>query len=129
MLADAGVTKSAASSSAYMPYAVGLAEAVVSVEKDLKHAVRLMGQHAAEVGRLIDENGVRINALAESYQAGMVRPVTEIHRGVVDLDLQRFHVGLVDKQAAPKTVNGHGTRHGEGVDPVAPPPWHPENDG
>jgi hypothetical protein len=132
MLADAGVTKSAGSTAQYMPYAVGLAEAVVSVEKELKLAVRAMGRHAAEVGRLVDANGERINQLADRYAeyAGTAVPSAEkVHRGVVDMDLERFRLGLIDQQAqAPKTANGHGG-HGQGVSPFPAPEWHPESDG
>lgn len=130
MLADAGVTKSAGSTAAYMPFAVAQAEAVVMVEKTLKRTVRQMEAHSAEVGRLVDENAVRINHLAERYAeySGTAVPAVEkVHRGVVDLDLERFRVGLIDQQV-PKTMNGHNS-HGDGPAPASPPLWHPENDG
>jgi hypothetical protein len=41
--------------------------------------------------------------------------------------LQRFGVGLVDRQAAPKATNGH--HRGGGVESSTAPIWHPENDG
>ncbi len=111
-----------------MPYAVGLAEAVVSVEKELKRAARVMEQHAAEVGRLVDANGERINRLAESYRASMVPGAAEVERGYKEMDLDRFRVGLVDRQAAPEPkMNGHSRGAEDG--PVAGPPlWHPEAD-
>lgn len=113
----------------YLPYATADIAAVVMVEKALKRTVRQMEAHAAEVGRLIDENGVRINRLAESYAASMVPGTVEVERGYRDLDLQRFRVGLIDQQAqAPKKTNGHQS-HGEGVSPSPAPQWHPENDG
>lgn len=127
MLADAGVTKSAGSTAAYMPYAVGLAEAVVSVEKLLKRTVREMDRHADRVGRMIDANGERIRQLAELHDAAG-QPVVPSARGMVDLDARRFGVGLVDLEQAPRTMNGHSS-HGEGLAPASPPLWHPENDG
>ena len=129
MLARAGVTKSAGTAAQFMPYAVGLAESVVAVEKALKRSAREMERHAAEVGRLVDANGERIDRLAESYAASMVPGAVEVERGYRDLDLQRFRVGLVDRQAqAPVKANGHGS-HGDGPAPAAAPLWHPENDG
>jgi hypothetical protein len=132
MLARAGVTKSAGSTAAYMPFAVAQAEAVVLVEKALKRTVRQVEAHAAEVGRLIDANGERISQLADryaEYSGTAVPSVEKVHRGVVDLDLERFRLGLIDQRAQPpKTANGHSS-HGEGVDPSPAPRWHPENDG
>lgn len=131
MLADSGITKSAGTVAQCMPYAVGLAESIVMVEKELKRTVRRMEEHAAEVGRLVDANGRRISQLADRYAeyAGTAVPsVEKVHRGVVDLDLERFRVGLVDQQAqAPKRANGHNS-HGDGADSVSPPLWHPESD-
>jgi len=120
MLAQAGVTKSAGSTAAYMPYAVGLAEAVVTVEKHLKQVTRQMG-------RLIDENGERINRLAASYGVYM-GPSVPAERGFRPLDTERFRVGLVDQQAAPK-MNGHSLPGAEDGPAPFPPQWHPETDG
>jgi len=101
MLAEAGVTKSAGSTAAYMPYAVGLAEAVVTVEDELKSVTRRMERHVAEVGRLIDVNGANVRMLAERYAeyAGVVVPgVEKVRQNVVDLDLEKFGVQLAERK-------------------------------
>ena len=115
MLRGSSIAKSAGSTAAVMPFAIAVAELIVTIEKRLKVN-----------GRLLEENGRRIAKLAEAHGVG-VRPVTEIQRGIVDMDLERFGVGLVDRQAAPKAANGH--YRGDGVESSAAPLWHPENPG
>jgi hypothetical protein len=66
-------------------------------------------------------NGRRIAELAAAHQ---VPGTVDIERGLVNMDLQRFGVGLVDRQA-PKRTNGH--HHTDGVSPVPPPSWHPDH--
>lgn len=98
--------------------------------------LELTAEVVAEIGVMWDRqlkrnhkalkaNGRKIAALAAAH--GVVRPVPEIQRGLVDLDLERFGVGLVDRQKAPKTANGHGAGHGDAPPPDGPPSWHPEH--
>ncbi len=118
MLRDGGIAKSAGSTAAVMPLAVAVAELIVAVQKRLKAN-----------GRLLEENGRKIAALAASHGVAVgpqVRGVADIQKGLVDLDLERFGVGLVDRQQAPKAANGH--HRGSGVDLSAQPIWHPENE-
>lgn len=129
MLAKSGVIKSRGAMASVMPAAVATACYIVETEKALKRAVRQVERERAEMGRLIDVNGARINALAERYAeyAGTAVPSAEkVHRGVVDMDLERFGVGLVEKQA-PRKTNGRSS-HGEGVDSQPAPLWHPESE-
>jgi hypothetical protein len=120
-----GVTKAAGGlqreelAAQFLPTAVAVAELIDVVKRAMRRN-----------RRRLEENGRKIADLAErSAVPGQptVRGVTEIHQGLVDLDLQRFGVGLVDRQQAPKTANGHGS-HGDGVGPSPAPQWHPESD-
>ena len=77
--------------------------------------------------KALKRNGRKIAALAAAHGV-TVRPVPEIHQGMVDLDLQRFGVGLVDRQAAPKVMNGHGSSRVTEAGPSSVPLWHPETD-
>ena len=80
--------------------------------------------------KALKRNGRRLAGLAASYGAVAgpgVRGVADIQQGMVDLDLHRFGVGLVDRQKAPKTANGH--HRGDGRESASAPSWHPENDG
>ena len=98
MLAEAGITKSTGSTAAYMPYALGLAESVVMVERSLKQAVREVERNRDEIGRLIDLNGQRISHLAASYGVYMNPSASPLARTAVDLDLERFGVQLAERK-------------------------------
>lgn len=86
----------------------------------------------AEVEKSIKRRGKLLKAMGRQAQqvaalAGQQVPgVTGIQQGLVDLDLQRFGVGLVDRQAAPNSANGH--HRGDGLESAPVPPWHPESD-
>jgi len=68
------------------------------VEKAFKGAVREMQQHAAEVARLVDLNGERINRLAASYGVYMSPSASPLAKNAVDLDLERFGVQLAERK-------------------------------
>lgn len=118
MLRNGGIAKSAGSSAAVMPFAVAIAELIVTIEKRMKVN-----------GRLLEENGRKIARLAASHGVAggpQIRGVVDIQKGLVDLDVERFGVGLIDRQAAPKRTNGH--HRGDGVESSPAPLWHPESD-
>jgi hypothetical protein len=100
----------------YTPIAKGVAV--------LEKCARILAERARRQDEAAEMIAHQVRVL-QALNAGP-RGVSEIQQGLVDLDLQRFGVGLVDRQQAPKTMNGHSK--GEGVGPAAPPPWHPESD-
>jgi hypothetical protein len=97
-----------------MPVAVAVAELIVSVERQVK-------RNGKRLQALVDANGERIRELAVAYQ---VPGTVDIERGLVDMDLGRFGVGLVDRQQVPGRTNGY--HHTDGGVPSSPPVWHPE---
>lgn len=76
--------------------------------------------------KALKRNGRKIAALAAAHGAAAVSSVPQVGKRVVDLDLQRFGIGLVDRQQAPKPSNGH--HRGDGLESAPVPPWHPESD-
>jgi hypothetical protein len=99
----------------YAPFAEGVVA--------LADAARVLAERACRQDEITEMIARQVRVL-QALNAGP-RGVSEIHRGVVDLDLERFHLGLIDKQP-PKQMNGH--HRGDGVDAVLPPSWHPENE-
>jgi hypothetical protein len=88
---------------------------IAEVEKSIRRRGKLL--------KAMDRQAQQVAALAAQQVPG----VTDIQQGLVDLDLQRFGVGLVDRQKAPKSANGHGAGHGDAPPPEGPPSWHPEH--
>jgi len=127
VLAESGfVGKSAgavaASRAQIMPHALAVVGGIALVEDQLKAIGRQVKRNGKRLQRMVDANGERIRQLTSDHQ---VPGVAEVGQRVVDLDMHRFRVGLIDMQA-PKAANGHGG-FGEGVSPSPAPEWHPEH--
>jgi hypothetical protein len=130
ILAESGfIGKSAGSvaekRAALMPGALLAAAAIADVEDQVQKAIRPYVRGVERMIAALDRNGERIRELAERYDVGQgPRGVSEISRGLVDLDLAKFRTALVEEQP-PRTANGH--HQTDGVGREAPPPWHPES--